>query len=269
MDTSRIQEWNTWYHLLNCGFPLKVSGETDFPCMSSRRVGKGRVYVHLGQAAKLDFGRWCESLAAGRSYVSDGYAHLPKMSVAGISPGYGDVSLAEPGSVALDVEVAFAPRTPMGVAYGTQDAAEGRAVSGDTVILHRDRSDQWVAGGTRLVEIIVNGRSVASQAVPADGAIHRLKVTVPIEKSSWVAVRQFPQLHSNPVNVIVGGQPIRASADSARWCAEMTRLLWNNRVGNIVESERPAAKAAFDHALSTFSRIETEAANSPSSLPSH
>jgi len=30
MDTRRIQEWNTWYHLLNCGFPLKASGETDF-----------------------------------------------------------------------------------------------------------------------------------------------------------------------------------------------------------------------------------------------
>lgn len=38
MDTARIPEWNTWYHLLNCGFPLKLSGETDFPCMSSRRV---------------------------------------------------------------------------------------------------------------------------------------------------------------------------------------------------------------------------------------
>ena len=36
MDTERIPELNTWYHLLNCGFPLKLSGETDFPCMSSR-----------------------------------------------------------------------------------------------------------------------------------------------------------------------------------------------------------------------------------------
>ena len=79
MDTARIQEWNTWYHLLNCGFPLKVSGETDFPCMSSRRVGLGRVYVHLGEDAKLDFAKWCDGLAAGRSYVSDGYAHLPSM----------------------------------------------------------------------------------------------------------------------------------------------------------------------------------------------
>ena len=48
MDTRRIQEWNTWYHVLNCGFPLKASGETDFPCMSSRSVGQGRVYVRLG-----------------------------------------------------------------------------------------------------------------------------------------------------------------------------------------------------------------------------
>src|SRR5436190_14978908 len=45
MDTERIQEWNTWYHLMNCGFPVKASGETDFPCMSSRNVGQGRVYV--------------------------------------------------------------------------------------------------------------------------------------------------------------------------------------------------------------------------------
>ena len=43
MDTPRIAEWNCWYHLLNCGFPLKVSGETDFPCMSGTRVGQGRV----------------------------------------------------------------------------------------------------------------------------------------------------------------------------------------------------------------------------------
>ena len=41
-DTSRIGEWNTWYHLMNCGFPLKLSGETDFPCMSSRRVVPGK-----------------------------------------------------------------------------------------------------------------------------------------------------------------------------------------------------------------------------------
>ena len=260
MDTQRIQEWNTWYHLLNCGFPLKVSGETDFPCMSSRRVGKGRVYVHLGQDARLDFGDWCAALVAGRSYVSDGYAHLPEFTVEGVAPGYGDVFLGEPATVKVVAEVAFAPATPEGVAYGTQQAPEGRAVTGDTVILHRDRSEQWVQGGTREVEIVVNGHAVASQTVPADGQTHRLEFTIPVEQSSWVAVRQFPQLHSNPVNVIVAGKPIRASAQSARWCIEMTRLLWKNRERNIVESERSAARDAFDHTLATLAAIESEAA---------
>ena len=72
MDTERISEWNTWYHLMNCGFPLKLSGETDFPCMSSRRVGQGRVYVQLGEVDRLDFVSWVRGLAAGQSYVSDG-----------------------------------------------------------------------------------------------------------------------------------------------------------------------------------------------------
>jgi hypothetical protein len=258
MDTGRIQEWNTWYHLLNCGFPLKVSGETDFPCMSSQRVGQGRVYVHLGQGAKLDFVRWCQGLAAGRSYVSDGFAHLPELTVEGVSPGYGDVTLSQPRSVSVIAEVAFAPRTPEGVAYGTAPAESGRSVIGDTVILHRERSDQWISGGQREVEVVVNGRVVARQTVPADGETHRLQFDVPIDQSSWVAVRQFPQLHSNPVNVLVDGQPIRASSASARWCREMTQLLWTNRESQIAAEERPAAREAFDHALNVLANIEAE-----------
>ncbi len=258
MDTRRIQEWNTWYHLLNCGFPLKVSGETDFPCMSSRRVGKGRVYVHLGKDAKLDFGQWCKGLAEGRSYVSDGYAHLASMEVGNVSPGFGVVQLAEPGKVTVAAEVAFAPQTPQGVAYDTQESDGGRAVIGDTVILHRDRSEGWVIGGQREVEIIVNGQPVAARKVPADGKIHKIKATIPIERSSWVAVRHFPQLHSNPVNVIVDEKPIRASRESARWCIEMTELLWKNRERNISEQERAAAKRAFDHAIETLAKIADE-----------
>src|SRR5262249_37903073 len=33
MDTARVPEWNCWYQIMNCGFPLKASGETDFPCI--------------------------------------------------------------------------------------------------------------------------------------------------------------------------------------------------------------------------------------------
>jgi hypothetical protein len=258
MDTRRIQEWNTWYHLLNCGFPLKVSGETDFPCMSSRRVGQGRVYVHLGQDAQLNFAQWCHALATGRSYVSDGYAHLPNMTVNAIAPGYGDVTLEAPAKVKVVFDVAFGAEVPQGVAYGTERAEGGRAVVGDTVVLHRPRSDGWVKGGLRDVEVIVNGLPVATRKVAADGRLHKIEVEVPIEQSSWIAVRQFPQLHSNPVNVIVDQQPIRASRASAQWCVEMTELLWKNREGKIVEDERAEAKAAFDHALAVLRSIAAE-----------
>lgn len=261
MDTRRIQEWNTWYHLLNCGFPLKVSGETDFPCMSSRRVGQGRVYVHLGREAELEFAQWCKGLAEGRSYVSDGFAHLPMMSVNGVAPGYGQVNLSQPGTVRVTAQVAFAPRTPEGVAYATQQSEAGRSVIGDTVVLHGSRSEDWVSGGQRRVEVIVNGHSVAHQMVVADGQPHPIEIEVPIEQSSWVAIRHFPQLHSNPVNVIVGDAPIRASKSSARWCVEMTQLLWKNREKRIRPAEREAAKQAFDQAIETFIKIADDSVN--------
>ncbi len=39
MNSDRTAEFNMWYHVLNCGFPVRASGETDFPCMSGERVG--------------------------------------------------------------------------------------------------------------------------------------------------------------------------------------------------------------------------------------
>jgi hypothetical protein len=257
-----VGEWNTWYHLLNCGFPLKVSGETDFPCMSSTRVGQGRVYVRLGEPAgggaaaieRLDFSEWCAGLAAGRSYVSDGYAHALEFTVGGGRPGERDVSLDSAGNVEVRAQVAFANELPKAVAHGTAEAPGGRREAGDTRILHVPRSGETVSGGERLVEVIVNGRVAAKQTVAADGQVHDLRFEVPIERSSWVALRQFPQMHTNPVNVLVGGKPIRASRDSARWCAESVELLWENRSRHIAEAERPAARAAYDRALEEYRR---------------
>src|SRR6185369_2459119 len=104
MDTERIQEWNTWYHLLNCGLPVACAGETDFPCMSSTRVGQGRTYVRLGKIDRLDYTEWCRGLAEGRSYVSDGYAHALDFDVNGRRYGE-DVQLTEPGKVRVRATV--------------------------------------------------------------------------------------------------------------------------------------------------------------------
>jgi hypothetical protein len=258
MDTARIQEWNTWYHLLNCGFPLKVSGETDFPCMSSRQVGTGRVYVQLGRVDPLDFESWCRGLAEGRSYVSDGYAHPLEFRVNGVSPGPDAVALDKAGSVTVTAEVAFAPETPLAVAQGLVTPAAGRRVVGDTVELHGDRRHEYVKGGERLVELIVNGEVVSQQSVPADGEPHQLKWTIPVSNSSWVALRQFPQFHTNPVTVTVGGRPVRASRNSARWCLEVIDQLWRNREQAIAAGERTAAAAAFERARQRYRQILSE-----------
>lgn len=258
MDTPRIAEWNPWYHLMNCGFPLKLSGETDFPCMSSRRVGQGRVYVQLGKDAPLEFSAWCRGIAAGRSYVSDGYAHALHFDVNGTTPGTESVALDSAGPVKVRATVAFAPEVPRAVAYGTQTPDSGSVSTGDTRVLHAERNADWVQGGERTVEIVVNGHPMATAVVPADGEAHELEFLVPVETSSWVALRQFPQLHTNPVSVLVGDRPIRVSRASAVWCARCVQLLWHNRQRFIAAEERTAARQSYERAIARFLKIADE-----------
>lgn len=251
MDTARLLEWNAWYHLMNCGFPLKCAGETDFPCMSGTRVGQGRTYVQLGQVKRVDFAKWIDGMARGRSYVSDGYAHAFDFTVDAKRAG-DEVQLAQPGRVKVSVKVAFSSETPLEVAYGTARPVAGARLVGDTVNYH---DAQPAAGAKRKVELIVNSQPVASREVPADDRLHEITFIADIAQSSWVAVRQFPQLHTNPVNVIVAGQPIRASRRSAQWCIECIDQLWRVREKNIAPAEREEAKRAFEAAKEIYRRI--------------
>ncbi|MBS0208753.1 MAG: CehA/McbA family metallohydrolase [Planctomycetes bacterium] len=257
MDTPRGREWNTWYHLMNCGFPLKTAGETDFPCMSGTRVGQGRTYVQLGPVERIDVRDWCAGLAQGRSYVSDGFAHAINFAVNGVPAG-GEIKLAAPGKVVATARVAFSSQTPREVAYGLATPAAGKPWIGDTVTIHPSQQVPDEAVRERLVEVVVNGQVVARQKVPADDQLHEVKFNVPIERSSWVTLRQFPQLHTNPVNVLVGEQPIRASRASARWGAEVVEQLWRARERNIAPAEREAANQAFNEAIQVFRRIAEE-----------
>ena len=110
------------------------------------------------------------------------------------------------------------------------------------------------------MEVVVNGRVVASREVAADGREHAVDFSVPIERSSWVAVRQFPQLHTNPVNVLVAGKPIRASRKSAQWALACIDQLWRVRARRIAPGERADAEKAYDEARAIYRRI---AADSP------
>ncbi len=237
MDTDRVPEWNCWYHLMNCGFPLKASGETDFPCITGGRVGQGRVYVQLGKVEAIDYAAWCKGIQQGKSYVSDGYAHPLKFTVNGTSQGPDAVKLDKAGNVEVKATVAFAEHPVLGTANG----------------------GKLPTGKTRTVELIVNGQVAATKEVPADDKPHDIAFDVPIAKSSWVAIRQFPQMHTNPVTVLVGGKPIRASKDSALWCIGTIEQLWRVREKQIAPAERADAEKAFQKALGMYRAIAKEA----------
>jgi hypothetical protein len=259
MDTDRIREWNAWYHLMNAGLPVKASGETDFPCMSGTRVGQGRSYVQLGTGGRLDYPRWCQGIARGGSYVSDGYAHAFGFAVNGKTSG-DELRLSAPGTVTVSAKVAFSPETPLEPPYGGAIPAGGRRHVGDAVIKRETQSlDPVYQRGKRLVEVVVNGRVAASREVSADGREHTVELVVPIERSSWVALRQFPQLHTNPVNVLIAGKPIRASRDSARWAIACIDQLWRVRAGRIAPGERAEAERAYEEARAVYRRIAAEA----------
>ncbi len=259
MDTDRLREWNAWYHLMNSGLRVKASGETDFPCMSGTRVGQGRSYVRLGKVSRIDYAQWIEGIARGRSYVSDGYAHALDFAIDGKNSG-DELALAAAGTVTVKTVVAFSPETPLESPYGGLIPVGGRRHVGDTVIKRETQSpDPIYQRGKRLVEVIVNGRAVASREVPADGRQHALEFAVPVERSSWIAIRQFPELHTNPVYAIVAGKPIRPSRASAQWALACIDQLWRVRARRIAESERAEAEKAYEEARAYYRRVAAEA----------
>ena len=258
MDTDRIREWNAWYHLMNSGLRVKASGETDFPCMSGTRVGQGRTYVRLGKQSRIDYAQWVDGIARGRSYVSDGYAHAFDFLVNGKSSGE-ELELAGPGKVTVKAIVGFSPETPLESPYGGVIPVGGRRYVGDTVIKRETQTpDPIYQRRQRLVEVVVNGRAVASREVPGDGREHAVEFSVPIERSSWIALRQFPELHTNPVTVLVASKPIRASRQSALWALACIDQLWRVRARRIAPAERADAEKAYEEARAIYRRVAAE-----------
>jgi hypothetical protein len=243
-DTPYVWELNMWYHALNCGFRTRISGETDFPCIYMERVGLGRTYVKLDKA--LTYGAWCEGLQTGRSYVSDGKSHLIDFAVNGVAVGErgSEVGLARPGTVKATVRVAaMLAEVPDRVIRSRPIQAEPywdveRARIGDTREVP--------------VELVVNGRPVARQNTVADGQIRDLSFDVAIERSSWIALRILPSSHTNPIFVLVGDKPIRASRRSAEWCLQGVTRCWSQKEQFIAAGEKQEAEAAYEHARQVY-----------------
>ena len=246
-DTPFVFELNIWYHTLNCGFRTRISGETDFPCITDGRVGGGRSYVHLPQGLAYD--AWCEGVRAGRSYVSDGFSHLMNFTASGLEAGTSgsEVRLERSGLV----------RTAVRAACLLRERPEP--------FTPNRRQPQWSPELARVpgsrdvtVEAIVNGRPVANRRLTADGVPRDLDFDIPVERSSWIALRILGSAHTNPIFVHVGERPIRASRRSAEWCLKAVDQCWSQKAPRISAAERPAAQRAYDQARARYRQIVSE-----------
>jgi hypothetical protein len=254
-DTPALRELNIWYHTLNCGYRTRISGETDFPCVYDERIGMARSYVRLGD--RLDFRAFLEGIQRGASYVSDGKSHLLDFRVESCELGVGasQLNLARPGRVKVSAKVAaFLPLEQDEVG---RSLAELGPLKPTVPFWHIERAR---CQGTRSVpvELIVNGQPVARQKIEADGVLRPIQFEVPLQISSWLALRILPSSHSNPIFVEIQGQPIRASRASARWCRQGVDRCWEMQHELIRETERPAARQAYDHARASYDRILAE-----------
>jgi hypothetical protein len=104
------------------------------------------------------------------------------------------------------------------------------------------------------VELIVNGLVADSKMLNADGKVNDVRFKHKINKSSWVAIRVPWSAHSNPVFVLVDGQPI-CEKKSAEWCMKAVEQCWKMKEPNIRNEEKAAAKAAYDAALKIYSDL--------------
>ena len=177
--------------------------------------------------------------AAGRAYVTDGKSHLIDFRVDGVDVGTRDseVRLARPATVKVTAQVA----ARLGEHAERRD--RGRCRSSKAPYWDLDRARR--VGDTREVpvEVIVNGRVVATRRIAADGIDPRPgRSTSAIERSSWVALRILPSSHTNPMFVLVDGQPIRASKASAEWCLRAVDQCWKQKAPKIAEREQAAAE---------------------------
>jgi len=247
-DTPAPSELNMWYHTLNSGFRTRISGETDFPCISDERVGGARIYAKPNE---FTFSSYMDAIKRGKSYVSDGFSHLIDFYVNKTSLGDDNSELKVKSNTALTISVKAS-------ALLTEQQDEiGKIIASRTAY----QSPYWHIERARIgtsrkvqVELIVNGYAVEKQEMDADGSWKNLKFNYAVKNSCWVAIRIYQSSHTNPVFVIVDDKPI-LDKKSAAWCRQAVDQCWKMKKGQIRANELKAAADAYDYARKVYDNL--------------
>lgn len=171
--------WN-YYALLNCGFRMRPTAGTATG-VHPVPLGFGRVYVEVPDG--FSYEKWLAGLNAGRSFVSNGPLLLVKAN---------DQPAGHTFALAKD---AVAECHLTGTAFSWRPLAS--------------------------IEVIVNGEVVrslklANKSRASGGFESSIDETIPLDGSSWVAVRCFEEdpdvrirfAHTSPFHFDVAGRPL-------------------------------------------------------------
>ncbi|MDG2396220.1 MAG: CehA/McbA family metallohydrolase, partial [Flavobacteriaceae bacterium] len=241
-DTPLPAELNMWYHVLNAGFKTRISGETDFPCISDEKVGRARIYAELEDG--LDFSDYMDALVKGKSYVSDGRSHLIDFKVDNLKLGDGEslLSLKKTKNVKVTIKAAaFLEEEQDGKGYviATSDPYK-------PPYWHIERSRKGKSRDV-IVELVRNGVVIDEQTIKADGDWNDISFTTSVDKSCWLATRVKYSSHTNPIFIEVDGKPILEKA-SAEWCRVSVDQCWEQKKSRFRYEEIEDAQKGYDYA---------------------
>lgn len=248
-DTPAPWELNMWYHSLNCGFTTRLSGETDFPCIFDERVGMARSYFKSEGIFSYD--GYVNAIKKGRSYISEGNSHIINFSVNGLEAGTNESRLDLEGKESVKITARVAVNLPE-----QQDQA-GAAITQSALTEQPYWSiERARIGSTRKVrvELIVNGESVDTSEIIADGKWKDVSFDYAVSRSSWMALRVYPSSHTNPVFILIENDPIRERR-SAEWCRKAVDQCWEMKRVNIRPQELADAEAAYNKARKIYEKI--------------
>jgi hypothetical protein len=179
---------DVYYAYLNCGFRIRASSGSD-KMGTAVPIGSARTYVDTG--AKRDYASWVDGIRQGHTFISTG--PIIEISVDGKGPGE---------EIALD---------PKGKTHKVRVRA---------------KSESRMPYG--VLEIIRDGKVVASAKPKGDHYAAELDVEVEMDKSGWIAARSYGRemlpyggppghwfrmpvfAHTSPVNIEVEGKPADA-----------------------------------------------------------
>ena len=250
-DTPLPWELNMWYHTLNCGFKIPLSGETDFPCITDERIGQARTYFKA-EKEPVNYDNFVEAIKKGNNYVSEGGSHIINFKVDGVETKNNEVSLKQQQMINITADVAaWLPEQQPSLFTGI----EKRPFT-ETPYWHIERARIGKSRKVR-VELVVNGRAVDTTEITADGQINRVSFASRITRSVWVALRIYASAHTNPIFIIVNEKPV-AEAKSAQWCIQALDQCWEKKEPNIRPKEKPPARAAYDRARKVYENIVKE-----------